>query len=121
MNKQFLKDGLLWGLLLWLMGYALGILLFPFVPSSMIGWVITPFGVLITCLVLLKKIKGPSLSYYARIGLIWTLMAVVCDYFFLYTMFKPADGYYKFDVYLYYALTFFLPLLIGWWKTRKKS
>lgn len=121
MNKQFLKDGLLWGFLLWLMGYVLGILLFPFVPSSMIGWIITPFGVLITCLVLLKKIKGSSLSYYAGVGIAWVFIAVVCDYFLLYKIFKPADGYYKLDVYFYYGLTFTLPLLMGWWKTRKKS
>ena len=121
MKKQFLKDGVMWGLLLWLIGYALGIILFPFVPSTMIGWIITPFGVLPTCLVLLKKVKGNSLSYYAGIGLLWVAIAVLCDYFLLYKAFKPADGYYKLDVYFYYTVTFLLPLLIGWWKTKKKA
>jgi hypothetical protein len=29
---------------------------------------------------------------------------------------SPAGGYYKADVYLYYALTFISPLIVGWWK-----
>ena len=41
------------------------------------------------------------------------LIAVICDYFFLVKAFNPADGYYKLDVYLYYGLTFILPLAVG--------
>lgn len=33
-----------WGFVLWLIGYALGIMLFAFVRPSLIGWIITPFG-----------------------------------------------------------------------------
>jgi hypothetical protein len=29
---------------------------------------------------------------------------------------KPADGYYKLDVFIYYALTLLVPLAVGWWK-----
>jgi hypothetical protein len=36
-------------------------------------------------------------------------------------MFKPADGYYKLDVYLYYILTFALPLIVGWRKSTNKK
>lgn len=64
MSKQLLKYGLGWGIGLWLIGYLLGILLFAFVPSSLIGWIIMPVGVAITLWVLLKKIKGGSLQYY---------------------------------------------------------
>ena len=46
------------------------------------------------------------------------LIEVVLDYFLLVKVFNPAGGYYKLDVYLYYALTFILPPLVGW---RKKS
>lgn len=45
--------------------------------------------------------------------------AVVCDYFFLVKLFKPADGYYKLDVYMYYFLTLTFPLIIGWRKNVK--
>ena len=36
-------------------------------------------------------------------------------------LFKPADGYYKPDVYLYYAITFVLPIVVGWWKLRARK
>jgi len=116
MDKQFLKEAFGWGFALWLIGYILGILLFALVPPVAIGWVITPFGVGITLWVLLKKIKAGSIGHYAGIAVVWTLLAVALDYLFLVQIFKPADGYYKFDVYLYYFLTFTLPPLVGWHK-----
>ena len=82
----------------------------------MIGWIIMPIGVVLTLWVLFKKIKGDSLKYYVGLAVCWTLIAVVFDYFFLVKAFKPADGYYKLDVYLYYALTFVLPIIAGWRK-----
>lgn len=75
-----------------------------------------PVGILITLWVLLKKVKANSFQYYALMAATWTLIAGVCDYIFLVKMFKPADGYYKLDVYLYYFLTFILPIFVGWKK-----
>jgi len=118
MNRQLFKDTLGWGVLLWLIGYILGIILFMVVPTTLVGWIIMPIGTIITLWVLFKKVKGGSIKYYLLLAVIWTLIAIVFDYFFLVKVFKPADGYYKLDVYLYYALTFTLPLLVGW---RKKS
>lgn len=57
-------------------------------------------------------------SYYFCVAIVWTLIAVVLDYVFIVKAFKPADGYYKPDVYLYYVLTFILPLLVGWRKSK---
>ncbi len=116
MNKRLIKDAFGWGVLLWLIGYALGILFFTLLPPSAIGWVITPIGIAITVWVLLKKIKGDSLRYYLLIGLAWTAIAIVGDYLFIVRAFHPADGYYKLDVYLYYLLTLALPIAVGWWK-----
>ncbi len=113
MSKSLLKDGLGWGFLLWLIGYLLGIVLFMVVPSSLIGWILTPIGTVIT-IVVLYKIKAASFKYYIILAIVWTLIAIVCDYFFLVKLFNPADGYYKFDVYVYYGLTLSLPLLLGW-------
>ncbi len=118
--KQFLKDTFGWGIGLWFFGYVLGIVLFAFVPTSVLGWVIMPIGVAITLWVLLKKIKNEEFEYYLKIAIIWMLIAIVFDYFFLVKIFKPADGYYKMDVYLYYLLTFALPLFVGWWKNKAK-
>lgn len=121
MKKQVLKDMLGWGFLLWLIGYLLGIVLFAVVPPSLIGWIISPIGTVITLWVLLKKVKGDSLQYYVLLAIAWTLIAIIFDYFFLVKLFKPADGYYKLDVYLYYTLTFVLPLIVGRFKKRKNQ
>jgi hypothetical protein len=117
-NGQFYKDALGWGFVLWLIGYVLGIMLFAVVPLSMIGWIILPIGTIITLWVLFKKIKSEALQYYFVLAVSWTLIAVAFDYVFIVKLFKPADGYYKLDVYLYYVLTFVLPLVVGWRKQK---
>jgi len=117
MNTRFAKDAFGWGFLLWLFGYVFGIVLFVVVPASMIGWVITPIGSALTIRVLWKKVGADSLRQYLRLSVVWTVIAIACDFLFLVSVFKPADGYYKLDVYLYYALMFVLPLLVGWHKT----
>jgi hypothetical protein len=113
MQKQFLVDSLGWGIGLWFIGYVLGIVLFMLVPANMIGWVISPIGIAITLWVLLKKVKGENMMYFLKVALVWTVIAIVFDYLFLVLLFKPADGYYKLDVYFYYTTTFVLPLLVG--------
>jgi len=118
MTNRFWMESLGWGFILWLVGYVLGILLFAFVPTAIIGWVIMPIGVIITLWVLLKKIQPNSIGYFSLIGLIWALIAVVFDYLLIVKILHPADGYYKLDVYLYYILTFVLPPIVGWYKTR---
>jgi hypothetical protein len=117
-SKQFLKDAFGWGVILWLVGYVLGIVLFMAVSPDMIGWVIMPIGIIITLWVLIKRVKGDSFSYYLFLAIAWALIAIVFDYFFLVKLLNPADGYYKLDVFLYYALTFILPVAVGW---RKKT
>jgi len=118
MDRRFLKDAFGWGFILWLLGYALGILFFTFVPAWAIGWIIMPIGMVVTVWVLLGKVKEKKLSYYFFLGVVWMVIAIVCDYFFLVKAFHPADGYYKFDVYLYYLLTFLLPPTVGIYKLR---
>jgi len=119
MNKKILVDNLGWGITLWLVGYILGIVFFAFVPHDLIGWVIMLIGIIITLFVLFKIIKSSSLNYYLMLALSWTAIAIILDYFLLVKLFKPADGYYKLDVYLYYILTFALPLVVGYIKTHK--
>lgn len=114
-----MKNIFCWGILLWFIGYVLGIILFMMVPPSIAGWIIMPIGVLITLWVLIKNIKSKSLKYYLYLAITWTLIAIIFDYLFLVKIFKPEDGYYKLDVYLYYVLTFTLPLLVGWSKKHK--
>lgn len=119
MTKQLVKDGLGWGFFLWLVGYVIGIALFPFVPAWAIGWIIMPIGVVLTLWVLFKKVNGLNLTHYLSVAAIWVLIAVVFDYVFLVRLINPADGYYKLDVYLYYALTLVLPIVVGFKKLDK--
>ena len=121
MNKQLLKDSIGWGIILWLIGYALGFIFFFILPVSMIGWIIMPIGLVITLWVLFKKVKAGSFSYYFILAVVWTAIAVAFDYLFIIKMLNPTDGYYKLDVYLYYALTFICPLIVGWWKEQRVS
>lgn len=116
MTKQFLKDSLGWGFVLWLIGYILGFVLIFALPPSLIGWVIMPIGVMITLWVLFKKVKSKNFWYYIILAVVWTVIAVVFDYLFIVQALKPADGYYKLDVYVYYALTCTLPLFVYWLK-----
>ncbi len=121
MTKQFLKDSLLWGFILWLIGYALGFVFYAFVPANIIGWYIMPIGIIITLFAAFKFIKSTSLQYYLQIAIVWTILAMILDYIFLVQLLKPVDGYYKLDVYIYYALCLILPLLVGWYKNMKFS
>ncbi len=121
MNKRLWLDVAGWGFLLWLIGYVLGFILFAVVPVALIGWYVMPAGIAITCLVLWKWIHLDSLRVAALIGIGWSIIAIVCDYVFLVKLLNPADGYYKFDVYLYYALTLTLPLVAYLMKRARRS
>lgn len=120
MIRELLKDALGWGIALWFIGYLLGVILFFALPPSLIGWVIMPIGALITFWVLSTKVKSEALRYYSLLAIVWTVIAVAFDYLFIVKLLKPEDGYYKLDVYLYYALTFALPLVVGWWKANER-
>ena len=118
MNRQLLHDSLGWGFVLWVIGYILGIVLFVTIPPALIGWVIMPFGVLIIVSVLVTRVRTYSLRDYMVLAIAWTAIAVVADYLFIVKAFNPPDGYYKLDVYLYYALTFLAPLAVAIYRRR---
>jgi hypothetical protein len=104
---------IIWGFVLWLIGYVLGIVLLSFVPANLLGWVIMPIGIALTLWIVRKRLPRASLRFFLLVGLLWTAIAVICDYLLLVQIFHPADGYYKLDVYLYYLLTFLLPVVFG--------
>ena len=119
MTKQWFADTVGWGFILWLIGYILGFVFYFILPPAYIGWAIMPIGIAITLGVLVKKIKPTSFNYYLRLAMVWTAMAIILDYLLIVKALKPGDGYYKLDVYFYYATTFILPLLVGWKKPNK--
>ena len=118
-NNRLVRDSLGWGFAIWLIGYVLAMVLFFVLPTSLIGWVINPIGIVLTLWVLLKKIHASDIRHYATVAVIWTMMAVALDYLFIVKALHPSDGYYKADVYLYYSLTFVMPLAVGWWKATR--
>ena len=67
----------------------------------------------------MRKIKSLSLQYYIFLGIIWTVLAIILDYLLIVKAFRPEDGYYKLDVYIYYVLTFAIPVIVGWYKQQK--
>jgi hypothetical protein len=120
MNKMIFSRVLFWGFILWFFGYVLGFLFFVIVPKDLIGWFVTPFGIVFILWVLFKKIILPSIKSYFYLAIIWTTLAIILDYFFIVKLLNSVD-YYKFDIYFYYFSTFALPLLVGWLKTKKPN
>ena len=118
-NKgKIFVNTIFWGFILWLFGYILGFVFFALVPKNVLGWYIMPFGIVFTLWVLLKKIKREKFMCYIGLGVIWTIIAVVLDYIFIVKMLKSTN-YYKLDVYIYYILTFILPIIVGWYRFKK--
>ena len=48
------------------------------------------------------------------LGVVWSAIAIICDYLLIVKLLNPPDGYYKPDVYLYYLLTLALPVAATW-------
>ena len=117
-KSQILKNNLMWGFVLWLIGWILGVVLFMTPLKSIMGWVITPIGTIITLWVLFKKINRERFLCYFGVAVIWTLMAIALDYLFNVLLFGIGASYYKLDIYIYYAITFILPLMVGAYKMR---
>lgn len=117
--RKLIRDALVWGVALWLIGYVLGIIFFFVLPTPVIGWIIMPIGGLITFWVLLTRINYRSVWSYAMLSAFWTAVAIGLDYVFIVKLLSPEDGYYKLDVYLYYVLTFLMPLAVGWWRASR--
>ena len=112
MNEWF-KDAVGLGIILWLLGYLTSIVLFftPFV--GIMGWIITVVFTPITIVITWWWFKDRDLPlpYFAGVGMAWTVIAVILDYLFIVQLFQ-AD-YYQLDVFLYYALTFLIPVGVG--------
>ena len=68
----------------------------------------------------LARVRTQLPRDYVVLAGVWTAtaMAIVLDYLFIVKAFNPPDGYYKLDVYLYYALTFLAPLAVAIYRRR---
>jgi len=51
------------------------------------------------------------MQYYAGVGVAWVLIAIGLDYLFIVLLFQA--NYYGIDVFVYYTVTFLIPLGVG--------
>jgi len=111
--KNWIKDAVGLGMLLWLFGYVASLVLFftPFVNNM--GWIIsvifTPVTIVITWLWF--RARDLPLLYFVKVGIVWTVIAIILDYLFIVQLFQAT--YYETDVFVYYALTFLIPVGVG--------
>lgn len=112
--KQWMKDTAGLGTVLWLLGYLASMVLF-FTPFALVmGWILfallTPVTIVLAWWWFRKRERLP-LQYYAGVGVAWVLIAIVFDYLFIVLLLHAT--YYGVDVFVYYAMTFLIPLGVG--------
>ncbi len=83
--KRKLIDTLGIGFGLWLLGFAFGAVLFPFVAVAAMGRYFIAVMVPVTMYAAYKRLAGlnETSSYYLTVGLSWAAIAMVMDYAFL--------------------------------------
>jgi hypothetical protein len=120
--KQWIKDTAGLGTGLWLIGYLASLALFFTPLAGIMGWVLigifTPVTIAIAWWWFRQREPLP-LQYYAGVGIAWVLVAVVFDYLFIVMLFQAT--YYNPDVFVYYALTFLIPVGVGLYLNRKRE
>jgi hypothetical protein len=118
----WIKDTAGLGTVLWLIGYIASLVLFFTPYAGIMGWILiaifTPVTVAITWWWFRQRERLP-LQYYAGVGVAWALIAVVLDYLFIVLLFQAI--YYGPDVFVYYAVTFLIPVGVGVYLDRSRS
>jgi hypothetical protein len=111
--KQWIKDTIGLGTGLWLFGYLASLLLFFSPFADIMGWIITAVFTPITIALAWWwfRARDLPLTYYVVVGVAWTMLAIVLDYLFIVRLFQTT--YYEIDVFVYYALTFLIPVGVG--------
>ena len=111
--KEWMKDTLGIGILIWLVGYVTSIVLFFSPYAGIMGWIITPVFTPVTIAITwwYFRARNLPLTYFVGVGIAWTVIAIVLDYLFIVQLFQAT--YYGPDVFLYYALTFLIPSGVG--------
>lgn len=118
---QWIKDTVGIGILLWLIGYLVSIGLFFTPLAENMGWIITAIFTPVTIAITWGwfRARDLPLPYYALVGAVWMVIAVVFDYLFIVQLFQAA--YYETDVFVYYALTFLIPVGVGLYLTSTRQ
>jgi hypothetical protein len=117
--KQLIKDTGLLGTALWLIGYIASLVLFVSPYAGIMGWILIAFFTPVTIVIVywwFRKREQLPLQYFAGIGVVWVLIAAILDYLFIVLLFQAT--YYGVDVFVYYALTFLIPVGVGLYLNR---
>jgi hypothetical protein len=119
--KEWIKGALGLGIVLWLFGYLTSMVLFFSPFASIMGWIITAIFTPVTIVVTWWwfRTKNLTLADFALVGALWTVIAVVFDYLFIVQLLKAT--YYGPDVFVYYILTFLIPIVVGFYLLRIRS
>jgi hypothetical protein len=120
--KQWIKDTAGLGTVLWLIGYLASLALFFSPFSGIMGWILlaifTPVTIAVTWWWFSQR-EHLTLEYYAGVGVAWALIAIVFDYLFIVLLFRAT--YYSPDVFVYYAVTFLIPVGVGLYLNRSRN
>ena len=120
--KQWIKDTAGIGTGLWLIGYLASLVLFFSPYAAIMGWILlvifTPVTIAVTWWWFRKR-KDLTLEYFAKVGVVWVLIAVVFDYLFIVQLFQA--NYYGPDVFVYYAMTFLIPAGVGFYLKQRQN
>lgn len=115
LSRITMTDTLGLGAGLWLIGYLASLALFFTPLKGVLGWILfvilTPVTTYIAYRVFGNRKEG--LAYYAIVAVSWLAIAIVLDYVFIVTLYSQPQ-YYAPDVFAYYAVTFLIPLMVGW-------
>lgn len=112
--KTRFVDTLLFGSAIWVLGYVASIILYSFVPNSLLGWILFVIFTPLTIYIAYLRFNGrkETVAYYSVVALVWVVLAIVFDYVFIVKAFNT-QSYYKADVFVYYLTTFIVPLVVG--------
>jgi hypothetical protein len=120
--KQWVKDTAGLGTVMWLIGYFGSLVLFFSPFAGIMGWILllllTPVTIIITWWWFRKR-EQLSLNYFAGVGGAWAGIAIVLDYLFIVLLFH-AD-YFGPDVFVYYIMTFLIPVGVGLYLFRTRN
>jgi len=120
--KQSIKDTAGLGVALWLIGYLASLVLFFSPYAGIMGWILLAVFTPVTVVIVLwwfRKRERLPLQYYAGVGVAWVLIAIVLDYLFIVLLFQA--NYYGIDVFVYYAVTFLIPVGVGLFLNRSRN
>lgn len=113
MKKYALVDTLIYGLVIWLVGFVLGMVLFPFVEISVMGWILMPVTLIVALLLSLRirrKRSAGAVSYFIGVGLSWVALSLILDYAILVKGYD-AENFYDVDIIIYYVGVLLIPIL----------